>query len=215
MLDNQPPRTTGLLAAQNLNLSVDDNPMDPADTKGGKSHDRPGHPHYEWRNGFIDGRILLHTQNSRNLALGRGLVLLYQTAPIATREALITMGRKSGELVCLTVLAAMLEAEESRYDLDDPELVLAIYSAMKQRMSGKAAHCHIEQYRDLNQHVHAVAGALLVLFKRIDRATIQLDVQALDNLLTKITELAIETQKAIHGGSLLAKDAEIELPPER
>ena len=186
---DQTPRGAGLMAAQRLDHSVENNPF-PEATEA----------YREWHRGFTDSRTLLHMQNSRNLALGRGLVLLYQVAPERTREALIHMGKKSGELLCLTILAAMLEAEHTRYDLDDPELVLVIYSAMKQRMSDKKLVCHLPDYQPLAERCFIVSSALLAIFRRLDRGTIQLDVNALTNLLHAFIELDVETQRKIRSG---------------
>lgn len=199
MFDNQPPRMVGMMAARNLALGIDSNPMDRA-PQGELQPDQPGHPHREWQDGFRDARILMHMQQSRNIALGRGLVLMLQTAPKETEATLIAMGKQAGETICIALLAALMETEGTQYDSDNPEIVLAIYGAMKQRMSDRPPHCDQPAMQGLVNHAHQLAGMLTLVFRRVDRGTIQLDRTALRSLLGKIAEAAADDQKAIANG---------------
>lgn len=202
MFDNQPPRMMGMMAARNLALGIDSNPMarlpDPTTLL---QFNEPGHPHREWHDGFRDARILMHMQQTRNLAIGRGLVMMLQTAPEETEALLIAMGKKAGETICIAILAALMETEGTQYDSDEPEVVLAIYGAMKQRMSDKPPHCDQPAMQELVNHVHQLAGMLTLIFRRVDRGTIQLDRTALRSLLNQIAAAAAEDQKAIASGT--------------
>ena len=194
-----PPREVGMLAAQHLGKTLADNPMDKA-PRGNVQHRQPGHPWQEWRHGFIDTRILLHKQNRRVLALGVGLVDLYRLAPMPTINGLIEMGQHQGEQLCMAVLAAMLEAEETTYDLNDPHAVLAIFSAMKLRMTGRPAACRHEPSLGIHERAHSVAGALRVLFTKPDQNGTQLDVSALANLLKALVDMDAEIRDQIATG---------------
>lgn len=194
-----PPRDVGMMAAQHLGKTLADNPMS-KDPKGAVKHRDAGHPWQEWRHGFIDTRILLHKQNRRVLALGIGLVDLYRMAPQPTLKALIELGQHAGEQICMAVLAAMLEAEETRYDIDDPHTVLAIFSGMKLRMTGRPAACRHEPSMEIHERAHNVAGALLVLFTKPDQNGVKLDVPALANLLKSLVDMDAELRNQIAKG---------------
>lgn len=199
MLDDLPPRKIGMLAAQMLSRSIDDNPM-ATDPKDGLPYTDPGHPWKQWRNGFADCRVLLHKQNRHALALGVGLIDLWRHSREATKEALIGMGRNSGETLCLAILAAMLEAEETRYDLDDPHCVLVVYSAMKLRMTGKPPQCHHEPSWDLHNRAHNVAGALHILFTAPKGGETTMNIAAMAGLMDNLVKLDGSTRDAIADG---------------
>lgn len=205
MFDDIPPRTVGMLAAQHLGKTMASNPMvkDPA---GKLTHKEPGHPWQEWRNGFIDTRILLHKQNRRHLALGVGILEAWRADPIQTRGMLIALGSKQGETLCLIVLAAMLEAEETRYDLDSPEHVLTIFCAMKQRMTNRPAHCYHEESVELCERAHSVAGALMNLFTQPEKGSVTLDVTALVNLMNMLEKMDTEIRDQIASGKFKHDD---------
>lgn len=189
-----------MLAAQHLGKQMGDNPM-ATDPKDGLAMPTPGtHGRQQWRDGFIDTRILLHKQNRRSLALGIGLVDLWRLAPHATMDALIEYGRKSGELICIAVLAAMLEAEETQYDLDDPHAVLTIYSAMKLRMTNRPPQCAHEDSWPLHNRAHNVAGALFILFTKPEGGQTTLSVAALGGLMDNLVKLDTATRDSIAKG---------------
>ncbi len=189
-----------MLAAQHLGKTLADNPMATDPHEGVVDHRDINHPWQQWRCGFIDTRILLHKQNRRALALGVGLVDQWRLAPAATRESLIEMGTKSGELICLAVLAAMLESEETRYDLDNPEAVLAIYSGMKLRLTNRPPCCRHEPSLWIHDRAHNVAGALLILFTKPEKGQITLNVAALIGLMDSLVKLDTETRDQIAAG---------------
>jgi hypothetical protein len=199
------PRQVGMLAAQHLAKTLADNPMATDPVNGLQATD-PGHPWQDWRNGFIDTRILLHKLNRRALALGVGLVDLWRLAPAATRESLIEMGTKSGELICMAILAAMLESEETRYDLDDPHAVLAIFSGMKLRLTNRPPCCRHEPSLAIHDRAHNVAGALQILFTRPSEGQITLNVAALIGLMDSLVKLDADTRDQIASGKFQNDD---------
>jgi hypothetical protein len=200
MIDDLPPRKVGMLAAQMLSRSIDDNPMSAHPLPDGTEKSEAGHPWKQWRNGFADCRVLLHKQNRQALALGVGLIQLWRLSPEPTKNALIDLGRNSGETICLVILAAMLEAEETRYDLDDPHCVLVIYSAMKLRMTQKPPQCHHEESWDLHNRAHNVAGALHILFTTPKGGQVALNVAAMMRLLDSLCKMDGLNRDAIANG---------------
>lgn len=201
MIDEQiPPRMTGMIAARNLRIHIDQNPMS-AEPRGELQADQPGHPRHEWEQGFRAGRILMHMQQSRNLALGKGIVMLLQAAPEETEAALIAMGRKGGETVCVALMAALLEAEATRYDVDDPETGLAIYGAIKQGMSGEPPQCYIHDLMPLVERVHNLTGMLNAVFRLQGTNTVEMNAGAFRELLRMIQDAAEQDRKAIAQGT--------------
>lgn len=200
MFDQIPPRKVGMLAAQHLGRSLEDNPMDTAPLPDGTQAESRNHPWRQWRDGFADTRILLHKQNRTLLAAGIGLLPLWRIARSHTKEALINLGQANGELLCIAILAAMLEAEETHYDLDDPHTVMAIYSAMKLRMTGRPPGCHHEPSWEIHNRAHNVAGALLILFTAPKDGQVSLNIAAMAGLMDRLAQLEAATRDSIAKG---------------
>lgn len=194
------PRQRGILAAQSLAISLAHNPYDEAPHEG-LAHEQPGHPHHDWETGFVDTRILLHMQTRRMVALGIGIVEAWRYTPDRTREMLIKIGTRSGESLCLIILAAMFEAEDTIYDLDDPITVQVILAALKLRMTGLPAVCHEEGHLELMNRAHNLAGALLVMFDPPQDGKTCLRVGQMTKLMDRLVELDNETKHAIAAGT--------------
>lgn len=187
-----------MIAAQHLNKGIDENPY-PSEFLDGKWPGEPGHPYYEWEAGFRATRILLHLQQSRNLSLGRGMLFMATCSFNHAIDSLIALGRLQGEACCMAILAICLEIQGTNYDVHNPEQVLAIYGAMKQRMSDRQPQCHNPDLRELNEEAWRAAGILRAIFERQDRATITMNTAAFRGFLAQSVEMSNAEMKAIVG----------------
>ena len=178
-----PQYQAGIVAAAHLRLTIGDNP-NPLFTPEGD----------QWSRGFTHGRTRMKLNTRRIMAVGQGLIITWARNPDRQFKNLIEMGKHSGEMMMIAVLALLLEAEQAELDWSSETEWLAIQRAMTQGMANRKYESNYGgQHEWLQGRIHSHCGALRSIC-RLDPSNNQIgvDPKRLRDLCEHAVFLAIQ-----------------------